>query len=314
MINRTRLSLVSAAVLVAGPALNAAAQTVSLGRAAIAAPSMVMGLNSTVQSATPGLTPMVMPSLLAATIIPSAPALVVARAEITPTAQLTTVPQGLNLDKPGAVQELSAHLNSMYEGALAPDGGSSGNVWTTDMLNAFVNDHGTALRAVPGVLNAVVAPSLARKPASLTIFVDSSVELATVKKAVEKAVPDIERLYGIMGAPNQVLYSQVDPAYSHLTLTNIMPLFQDGGAIVLEGNLSKSVKATIRMDLAINSQTYGQFFVVEKTWNLPTPAERKMTASELNGLGWTVAKHLINTPDDPFRVLYLKLLAAISSP
>jgi|CXWL01.1.fsa_nt_gi hypothetical protein len=207
MINRTRLSLVSAAVLVAGPALNAAAQTVSLGRAAIAAPSMVMGLNSTVQSATPGLTPMVMPSLLAATIIPSAPALVVARAEITPTAQLTTIPQGLNLDKPGAVQELSAHLNSMYEDALAPDGGSSGNVWTVDMLRDYLNENGNALRAVPGVLDVVVAPpSLGRKLAFLSITLDSTMDMAQVKKAIEKAVPSIVRLYGLMGAPNQVDY------------------------------------------------------------------------------------------------------------
>lgn len=71
---------------------------------------------------------------------------------------------------------------------------------------------------------------------------------------------------------------------------------RDGGSILLDGQLNKSVSAAIRMDGGINSKTRGEFFVATKTFLKGSTAERPMTKLELLDLSKAITRHMANTP------------------
>ena len=71
---------------------------------------------------------------------------------------------------------------------------------------------------------------------------------------------------------------------------------RDGGSIIVDGNLNRSVSAKVRMDGGINSATRGQFFVSTKTFLGASKPERAMTKGELEDLNKSITKHMANTP------------------
>lgn len=71
---------------------------------------------------------------------------------------------------------------------------------------------------------------------------------------------------------------------------------RDGGTILVDGLLNKSVSAKIRMDGGINSSTRGQFFVTTKHFLQGAKPERAMTKGELEDLSKAIVKHMANTP------------------
>lgn len=71
---------------------------------------------------------------------------------------------------------------------------------------------------------------------------------------------------------------------------------RDGGSIIVDGQLNKSVTAKVRMDGGINSATRGQFFVSTKTFLGASTAERAMTQLELQDLSKAITKHQAETP------------------
>lgn len=71
---------------------------------------------------------------------------------------------------------------------------------------------------------------------------------------------------------------------------------RDGGSIIVDGQLNKSVSAKIRMDGGINSPTRGQFFASTKNFLKGGTAERAMTKNELEDLSQAITKHMANTP------------------
>lgn len=71
---------------------------------------------------------------------------------------------------------------------------------------------------------------------------------------------------------------------------------RDGGSIIVDGNLNRSVSAKVRMDGGINSATRGKFFVSTKTFLGASKPERAMTKGELEDLSKSITKHMANTP------------------
>lgn len=79
--------------------------------------------------------------------------------------------------------------------------------------------------------------------------------------------------------------------FRHFSPTSIS-LLRDGGSILLDGNLNRSVAAHVRLDGAINSKTRGHFFVKEQHFLGKTDAERPMTKSELKDLKTSVSEFM----------------------
>lgn len=71
--------------------------------------------------------------------------------------------------------------------------------------------------------------------------------------------------------------------FRHFSPTKI-GMLRDGGSILLDGNLNRSVSAHVRLDGALNSKTRGTFFVSEQMFMSKAGAERKMTRSEMKDL------------------------------
>lgn len=71
---------------------------------------------------------------------------------------------------------------------------------------------------------------------------------------------------------------------------------RDGGTIIVDGQLNKSVSAKVRMDGGINSSTRGQFFVATRHFLKGAQPERAMTKGELEDLNKSITKHMANTP------------------
>ena len=88
----------------------------------------------------------------------------------------------------------------------------SGALWTRAQLERFVNAH-PALPGVPGVRSIKVADDSGR--VQLVVELEPGVTEAEGRAALEKAVPDVRRLYGVMGAPSQLrLVAAAAPAQS----------------------------------------------------------------------------------------------------
>lgn len=71
---------------------------------------------------------------------------------------------------------------------------------------------------------------------------------------------------------------------------------RDGGSILVDGQLNKSVSARVRMDGGINSSTRGQFFVTTRHFLQGARAERPMTKAELVDLQSAITRHMAKTP------------------
>lgn len=76
-----------------------------------------------------------------------------------------------------------------------------------------------------------------------------------------------------------------DLGLAHFQPTRVT-LVRDGGSIVVNGNLNRSVTADVRLDGGLGSPTRGQFFVASHLWNEHATAgsERPMTKAELKQL------------------------------
>jgi hypothetical protein len=73
-------------------------------------------------------------------------------------------------------------------------------------------------------------------------------------------------------------------------------VLRDGGTILVDGQLNKSVSARIRMDGGINSPTRGQFFVTTRHFLQGARPERAMTRAELKDLQGAITRHMAQTP------------------
>ncbi|MCU0697762.1 MAG: hypothetical protein MUC96_14650 [Myxococcaceae bacterium] len=71
---------------------------------------------------------------------------------------------------------------------------------------------------------------------------------------------------------------------------------RDGGTVLVDGQLNKSVSARIRMDGGINSPTRGQFFVTTRHFLQGARPERAMTQAELKDLQAAITRHMAKTP------------------
>ncbi|HAZ07995.1 MAG TPA: hypothetical protein DCZ01_05595 [Elusimicrobia bacterium] len=219
MLKNSIVSFVSAAFLVAGPSHltpEAAAQIISRGPVTGTSVTSAIGtgLNSSVPSALSPIMPASSQGALSApTLLPvkGLPLAVIQSQDSSVGVAEKATALGIMFDdsvRTGA-ETFGQPAQPVYQHSeRIPQKASSGRFWTMEMLEGFVKEHGETLRNVPGVRDVVVGQNeaLGGKLASLTIIVDSSKDIAEVKKAIEKAVPDIKRVYGVLGAPNQAVY------------------------------------------------------------------------------------------------------------
>lgn len=89
----------------------------------------------------------------------------------------------------------------------APEKQSSGRLWSRPLIEAFVREHEKKILAVPGVAG-VRVEELHGLP-YLIISISDSYSMVRARVEVERGVPDVVGLKGVMGAPNQLLYEDV---------------------------------------------------------------------------------------------------------
>lgn len=84
-----------------------------------------------------------------------------------------------------------------------------------------------------------------------------------------------------------------DLGLAHFQPTKMTRL-RDGGSMVVNGNLNRSLTADVRLDGALHSPTRGQFFVAAHPWSEHAPAgsERPMTRAELKQLKAAMSGYL----------------------
>ncbi|MEK7389918.1 MAG: hypothetical protein AAB036_09475 [Elusimicrobiota bacterium] len=106
-------------------------------------------------------------------------------------------------------------------GDLEP--GSSGRPWMRKKLDEFLDKHYHEIMKVPGVDFVEISrfPPLDGRLSYLTIITKYSAVIEDVKAAVEAAVPDIKRLYGLFGE-NQVNYTSRGGGYTWQGQDNFM--------------------------------------------------------------------------------------------
>jgi len=111
-----------------------------------------------------------------------------------------------------------------------------------------------------------------------------------------------------------------DLGLAHFQPTKVTML-RDGGSIIVNGNLNRSVTADVRLDGALSSPTRGQFFVASHLWSEHAPAgsERPMTKAELKQLKASMTQFLsavrLDKPTGQTYGTFMKRLdAAIAGP
>ncbi len=88
--------------------------------------------------------------------------------------------------------------------------------------------------------------------------------------------------------------SKVTANYTHFMPYKATAL-RDGGSIILNGNLNRSVVGDVRMDGGLNSPTRGKFFASTHAWNAKSGAEKPMTKTELKQLKTALDGFLAST-------------------